>query len=421
VGKLKLNKKKEKKHVHPDQKKQLVLQWTIADKQGCGYYRCIFPSDALNHFIDTGKHEVNSFWTSRLNFDPNFYNGISYVIMQRPATEAQLHILHWLNRVKKDLGFKVIYEIDDDIFNIPEYNPAHKFYTPLRDNIKKVLSECDCLSTTTPTLADLYAPYIRQTRIVRNSLPKWLWGEVEPRHEDPDFGDTSKRFTIAWMGSALHFGYDKLGGDLSKDLFDFIIKTRKKYRWVFSGALPGALQGYRKDLVAYSWKNMLEYPKHAKEIRKKHGFDVGLAFLQDNHFNRAKSDIKRLEYTGLGIPGVYSKLVPYEDCALKFSSVDELEARIEKLRTNPDYAKKVYMQEYGALKNKLWTEDYIQGYFKFLIQNIQLSTAGELKKKAEAEDRKRKSRGEESIDQAIQAALGEKGPPDPMDPLGLPK
>jgi glycosyltransferase involved in cell wall biosynthesis len=40
-------------------------------------------------------------------------------------------------------------------------------------------------------------------------------------------------------------------------------------------------------------------------------FDIGLAPLDDNEFNRAKSDLKFLEYARLGIPCVASKLEPY--------------------------------------------------------------------------------------------------------------
>jgi glycosyltransferase involved in cell wall biosynthesis len=40
-------------------------------------------------------------------------------------------------------------------------------------------------------------------------------------------------------------------------------------------------------------------------------FDVGLAPLLDSRFNRAKSDLKILEYGICGIPAVASKVLPY--------------------------------------------------------------------------------------------------------------
>jgi hypothetical protein len=40
--------------------------------------------------------------------------------------------------------------------------------------------------------------------------------------------------------------------------------------------------------------------------------DILIAPLIDNEFNNSKSSLKFLEYSALGIPGVYSKLLPYE-------------------------------------------------------------------------------------------------------------
>jgi hypothetical protein len=40
--------------------------------------------------------------------------------------------------------------------------------------------------------------------------------------------------------------------------------------------------------------------------------DIWVAPLQDNLFNRCKSSLKFLEYSALGVPGVFSQLDPYE-------------------------------------------------------------------------------------------------------------
>jgi hypothetical protein len=42
-------------------------------------------------------------------------------------------------------------------------------------------------------------------------------------------------------------------------------------------------------------------------------FDLGIAPLVDNAFNRLKSDIKVLEYTAMGLPVVASSVEPYSD------------------------------------------------------------------------------------------------------------
>jgi glycosyltransferase involved in cell wall biosynthesis len=41
-------------------------------------------------------------------------------------------------------------------------------------------------------------------------------------------------------------------------------------------------------------------------------WDIAIAPLEDNSFTRCKSDIKFLDYSALGIAGIYSRVAPYE-------------------------------------------------------------------------------------------------------------
>ncbi len=45
-------------------------------------------------------------------------------------------------------------------------------------------------------------------------------------------------------------------------------------------------------------------------------WDIFLAPLEDSLFNRCKSGLKFLEYSALGIPGVYSRLEPYAELVI---------------------------------------------------------------------------------------------------------
>jgi glycosyltransferase involved in cell wall biosynthesis len=65
--------------------------------------------------------------------------------------------------------------------------------------------------------------------------------------------------------------------------------------------------------------------------------DILIAPLLDNSFNRCKSSIKFLEYAWLGIPGVYSRLEPYESVVqhgqngFLAATLEEWEARLTEL------------------------------------------------------------------------------------------
>src|SRR5262249_13670992 len=56
----------------------------------------------------------------------------------------------------------------------------------------------------------------------------------------------------------------------------------------------------------------VEYPNFVRWMKRNIWWDLAIAPLQDNPFTRCKSDIKFLDYSALGIAGVYSRVQPYE-------------------------------------------------------------------------------------------------------------
>jgi hypothetical protein len=56
----------------------------------------------------------------------------------------------------------------------------------------------------------------------------------------------------------------------------------------------------------------MDYAGYAR-FAAEQSFDLAIAPLADNLFNRCKSPIKYLEYSVLGIPGIYSAISPYAD------------------------------------------------------------------------------------------------------------
>jgi glycosyltransferase involved in cell wall biosynthesis len=54
------------------------------------------------------------------------------------------------------------------------------------------------------------------------------------------------------------------------------------------------------------------YPAFVSWLRHRSAsWDIAVAPLRDTPFNRSKSDLKFLEYSALGLPGVFSDIVPY--------------------------------------------------------------------------------------------------------------
>jgi glycosyltransferase involved in cell wall biosynthesis len=55
------------------------------------------------------------------------------------------------------------------------------------------------------------------------------------------------------------------------------------------------------------------YPNFVGWMKKNMAWDIGIAPLEDTRFNRSKSDIKFLDYSALGIPGIYSRVPSYTE------------------------------------------------------------------------------------------------------------
>lgn len=55
------------------------------------------------------------------------------------------------------------------------------------------------------------------------------------------------------------------------------------------------------------------YPNFVKSIIKNFDWDFAIAPLEDKVFDNCKSDLKFLEYSMLGLPGIYSNVIPYKE------------------------------------------------------------------------------------------------------------
>jgi hypothetical protein len=142
-----------------------------------------------------------------------------------------------------------------------------------------------------------------------------------------------KRPRIVYSGSGAHF--DIKNKVEQKDDFyhviKFIIDNRKKYQFVFIGSYPPPLRQYilSNEIEFHPWKNLMEYPNFLSSLNAQ----LFLAPLQDNNFNKSKSDIKFIESCLLGVPCMCQDLCTYENSPefLKFNSGEELEDKVEKL------------------------------------------------------------------------------------------
>lgn len=180
-------------------------------------------------------------------------------------------------------------EIDDYIFDTPTDHVAFEQYQPgylFREVITEQMKALDGIIVTTPFLRDAYARFNPNIHVVPNCLDFDVWDKVENAH--------TKDVRIGWVGGATHAEDLRT---IEKPLKEFLKKNTNCFFYCVHG-IPDFFKGQTRIVPIQKWFRIDKYPKKLA----KYAFDIGLAPLVDNNFNRGKSNLRKLEYAGLKIP-----------------------------------------------------------------------------------------------------------------------
>lgn len=258
----------------------------LADTQGCGTIRVMYPYMLLNHY-KIPELKIYTTFLSNYVKDVDFYKSFTFVQFQRAATQYHIDLInHFKTKVQSNHKIVSIYEIDDLLINIPEWNYAHQYYRQNVEYVKKCISMTDGVIVSTEPLRKIYSEFNRNISVVPNHLPKFVWGDI---HKASDYYAGGK-IKILWAGSQNHFANKDMvkhgltGGDFGSELMKFIKKTTDVYDWNLMGAMPVELESV-KDKIKYTpWCNIFQYPSVMKSIEP----DICIAPLENNIFNKYK-------------------------------------------------------------------------------------------------------------------------------------
>jgi O-antigen biosynthesis protein len=305
----------------------------LADLSGCGHWRILWPEQVINA---TGRGVSHSL--TAMVADPRFYNNVKAVKVQRQASSSQKKFVSHLKQVQQEAGFKLIYEVDDVVFKeeIPDYNKFKFAFDKeeVRQNCIDIINMCDEVTVTCPFMKQLYHEKTGHNNItvIPNFVPDFWMGHLfNGKEVATQFEKNKRKPRILYTGSGAHYDVDnKTGG---KDDFtlvrDFVRRTVDKYQWIFVGSYPPQLVDLvrQKKIEFYPWQNLLNYPRFISSLRAQ----LMVAPLEENNFNRAKSDIKFIEACTLGIPCLCQDMVTYSTApeSLRFSTIEEFSDKID--------------------------------------------------------------------------------------------
>ncbi|WP_123681447.1 glycosyltransferase [Curtobacterium sp. PhB115] len=201
-------------------------------------------------------------------------------------------------------GVRVVGEVDDDFFTESgRARLARAEYDPDRlASIDALVRGADTVIVSTPELAEVVRPVARDVTVVPNALDPGLW-TPGPTEDDDDRPDGEHR--VLYMGTLTHAADLELLRDVFTDL-------------TTADGTPVRLEviGVTDDEAA-DWFRRIEvpdghYPAFSRWlVAHRERWSAGVAPLRDEEFNRAKSDLKFLEYTALGLPAVVSDRPSY--------------------------------------------------------------------------------------------------------------
>lgn len=227
---------------------------------------------------------------------------------------SSLSVLAFFHALKsKYPGKPFITECDDWLFDVPSYNIASNPYRP-GSQFEEVAFEqfkmSDAIIVSTQFIKDHLLELFpgKQIYVIPNSIDFQVWDSVEAV---PLINKEPGRIRIGYTGSGNH------GGDLEvvKEPILAILDEFPNVEFITAGAMSRGSSDDKQVLIMHDrsvvsdrWTHIKDWPAAVKGWQ----MDIGIAPLRDSNFNRAKSNLRWLEYGALGIPTVASKVYPFE-------------------------------------------------------------------------------------------------------------
>jgi hypothetical protein len=305
----------------------------LADYSGCGHWRILWPEAVINA---TGAGSSSSL--TSMVFDPRWYTDVKCVKIQRQASTPQKNFVSLLKEIQKEHKFKLIYEVDDVVFreDIPDYNKFKPAFDndEIRQNCIDIINMCDEVTVTCDFMKRLYQERTgkQEITVVPNFIPYfWLGYLYNPKNVYNSYESNKRKPRILYAGSGAHYDVDNRvqNKDDFEQLIKLVVDTRSKYQWVFMGSYPPPLRKYIEDgsIEFHGWQSLLSYPRALANLN----IQLMIAPLQDNNFNRAKSDIKFMEAATLGIPCLCQDMCTYSTAPeyLRFKTTEEFISKAE--------------------------------------------------------------------------------------------
>jgi len=290
-----------------------VFGWSDGGS-ACEYYRLRVPLDYLQEQGRVQRQIGGHLMTRPHPLTPNLPAVLPDVVIGQRINRPE-PLKMWQMLASGELGKRprLVYEVDDDLFNVAPHNQAFMHFNQphIKEVMRLAMSMADAITVSTDALADVVWNEITSAglkpppliSVIRNALPDIAY--LSPGEWDSEPWDTAPRAVVGWAGSATHADdFEEvarwLGRLADRDSIEF---------HAIGHMFPSVQRAIPDSLRRHTpWiSGMADYYKALD------AFHVGIIPLRASTFNRSKSDIKFLEYAARGIPAVVSNFGPYAE------------------------------------------------------------------------------------------------------------
>lgn len=265
---------------------------------------------------------------------------------------------------RKAAGRVTVFEINDDFRAVQPSNPVARFFAEAgnRRILFRLAHLCGANQFTVPELRRLYGAFTKRHAVFTNQLPRMP--ALRSR-------DANGRVILGWGGSKGHLeDMRRVAPTLRAMLTDL---PDLELRIMGAEAIADLF----RDLPADRFRHV-----PSGTIDEYHAFvdtlDLGLAPLENDGFNRSRSDVKFLEYACHGVVPIVQRLEPYLASVehgvngFLFDTPEELASYVTRLVHEPELRARVSHDAHASVATTrlqaLHTDERIAFYTDLLAE-----------------------------------------------------
>jgi O-antigen biosynthesis protein len=326
-----------------------IVRWEKNHPQSSSYIRLCAP---LTSEAVSGEADFSLLRASEVEAATN----LDICIVQRTAIDDRCLAESLVDGLRSK-GRRLIVDNDDAFALIDETHPEYELYRSKNAVLEHLLAAADQAWFSTDALAEVYRPVCQAAVVVPNALDPRVWRNYRAKH--PPFG-TGRTVRMVYMGTATHDAdfalilpaLDRLAAEMP-GRFDLsligAVRRAPKRRWLRRMPPPAAATAY---------------PRFVRWLTREGPFDLGLSPLVDNPFNSCKSDLKFLDYCGLGVLSILSDVRAYSGDAkalglavLATNTADGWYEVLRRVLRDPC----AFAPQIAAAQEYLWTKRNVSG------------------------------------------------------------